>query len=88
MPKGFLKSRKAKWCSHNWHESTATISTCLKCRAERKRLGVIVIRDERGYETGELEPSEKLLSRHLIDYAKGGWVIEANARAMTPGANE
>lgn len=78
LPKGFLRRWKAKRCSHNWWEATATISTCLKCETDRKRLGVVVIRNKRGDETGEFEPSGKLLARQMIDYSKDGWVIDAN----------
>jgi hypothetical protein len=49
---------------------------------DRKRLGVIVIRDERGDESGELESSEKLLSRHRIDYSKDCWFIDANVSVL------
>lgn len=79
LPKGFLKRWKAKGCSHTFYEATATVSTCQHCRTDRKHLGVIVIRDQSGNETGEMEPSEKLLARHLIDYSKDGWVIDSSS---------
>ncbi len=84
LPEGLLKRWKAKRCSHDWRAATATISVCQKCGTNRKRLGVFVIRDERGDETGELEQSDKLLSRHLIDYSKGGWFLDANVKEHAP----
>lgn len=74
-PPGILRRFLKRNCQHAWQGCTATVDWCMLCYAERKRLGVIVVRDDDGRDTGELRQSARLLGLQRVRYARAGWTI-------------